>query len=68
MGIPALDSRLFVNLLIFDYLQTFCVHRMLAFGVAMHSVPTESSLLKSTGSRGKAKRVQTRGDEGNGVG
>ena len=51
----------------FVYVQAFCVHRMRAFGVAMRSVPTESSLLKSKGSRGKARRVQTRGDEGSGV-
>ena len=67
MGIPPLEGRLFMNLLIFVYLQAFCVHRMLAFGVAMRSVSTESSLLKGKGSRGTAMRVQTRGDGGRGV-
>ena len=64
MGIPPLEGRLFVNLLIFAYLQVFCAHRMHAFGVAMRSVSTESLLLKEKGSRDKARRVQTRGDGG----
>ena len=68
MGIPSLERRLFVSLLMIVYLQVFCVHRMLAFGVAMWSVPTESSLLKSKGTRGKARAVQTRGDGGREVG
>ena len=64
MGIPLLESELFVNLLIFAYLHLFCGHRMHAFGVVMRSVRTQSSLLKGKGSRGKARRVQTRGDGG----
>ena len=67
MGIPPLDGGLFVNLLIVTDLQAFCANRMLAFGVAMRSLFTECSLLKGKGSRGKARRIQTRGDGGRGV-
>ena len=60
MGIPPLEGRLFVNLLVFNYLPAFGAHRMLAFGVAMRSGFTESSLLKGKRSRGKGRRLQTR--------
>ena len=58
MGISPLEDGLFVNLLIFDHLQAFCAHRMLAFGVTMLSVATEPSLLKGKGSRGEAGEVR----------
>ena len=41
---------------------------MLAFGMVMRSVRTESSLLKDKRSRGNARRIQTRGDGGRGEG
>ena len=64
MGIPPLEDRLFVSLLIFSHLQAFCGHRMHAFGVAMRSVATESSLglLGSPINRGPNNRMFTFSD------
>ena len=49
IGISPLEGGLFVNLLTFAHLQAFCAHRMLAFGVVMRSVPTESHFRRVTG-------------------